>query len=574
MKQFQKYGVAAAVASLAASSIVQANLTESGDAAIVPYYTVNNGFNTGVHIINTTESTQVVKVRLRRGADSKDALDFNVILSPQDEWTGSVQAGGDTGVQVVTGDTSCTAPAFTDGVAQMPSTFAEGATEGYIEIIGMAQTSSETQPIAVAAKHAKGVPADCDAVRANFFRVNADDATDGTTNLGRVINNGVHRSNLTSNGACSDVTASVTGCTTDASAVAANASSYVDTDDNALKVSFMVTDSDGGLEFGDNAVMIDGFSGHPMMTNQQALSFGTDGKLNYDALNFELPNLAQGALDTSRGGDADITDGTMFNNLRKKLDADSLINDWASFETADATVATDWVVTLPGQYTMVDPICSMYDSYAEAQTACTSTALSTAAAVAGRDRNELPLTLASNATGSVGGQNSNLTLWDREEARLNGTDPVDPAATPELGFSPGGSAADPAADPVVATLAREVNVISFNGASVLGTSAEQDEDLGLGVAVTVEGGDRGWAKLDIVPTAGAEIFLLGSGTSIADGANILPADRDGDFTAVNDTGATAVVGMAVWQRSFAGQAGNYGRAIEHSTVVSSGSAGR
>ena len=32
-----------------------------------------------------------------------------------------------------------------------------------------------------------------------------------------------------------------------------------------------------------------------MMTNQQPLSFGTDGLLNYDPLNFELPNLAYGA---------------------------------------------------------------------------------------------------------------------------------------------------------------------------------------------------------------------------------------------------------------------------------------
>lgn len=573
MKQFQKYGVAAAVASVAASGMVQANLTESGDAAIVPYYTVNNGFNTGVHIINTSDSTQVVKVRLRRGADSKDALDFNVIMSPRDEWTGSVQAGGDTGVQMVTGDTSCTAPAFTDGVAQMPSTFAAGATEGYIEIIGMAQTINETQPIAVAAKHAEGVPADCDEVRNNFFRVNVASATDGSSNPERVVNNGVHQSNLTSSGKCADITATNTACGNVVTAVLANASTYEDTDDRALKVSFMITDSDGGLEFGDNAVMIDGFSANPMMTNQQALSFGTDGKLNYDALNFELPNLAQGALDAVRSNAA-LTNGSMFNDLRDKLDADSLINDWASFETADATVATDWVVTLPGQYTMVDPICSMYDSYAEAQTACSSTALSTAAAVAGRDRNELPLTLASNASGDVGGQNSNLTLWDREEGQLNGEDPTSAVAPPTLGFSPGGSASDPAATPVVATLAREVNVLSFNGASVLGTADEQSEDLGLGVAITVEGGDRGWAQLDIVPTAGAEIFLLGSGTSIADTDDILPADRDGDFQAVSDTGATAVVGMAVWERSFAGQAGNYGRAVEHSTIVSSGSNGR
>ena len=57
----------------------------------------------------------------------------------------------------------------------------------------------------------------------------------------------------------------------------------------------MLTDPAGGLEAGDNAVMIEGFADAAMMTNQQPLSFGTDGLLNYDPLNFELPNLAYGA---------------------------------------------------------------------------------------------------------------------------------------------------------------------------------------------------------------------------------------------------------------------------------------
>ena len=39
------------------------------------------------------------------------------------------------------------------------------------------------------------------------------------------------------------------------------------------------------------------------------------------------------------------------------------------------------------------------------------------------------------------------------------------------------------------------------------------------------------------------------------------------FTAVDDATDVAVVGFAVWQRSFAAQAGNYGRMIEHSTIA-------
>jgi len=566
MKQFQKYGVAAAVASMAAAAVgaptaapstTKVSQSELGDLAIVPYYTVNNGFNTGVHIINTSDVTQVVKFRLRRGADSKDALDFNIVMSPRDEWTGNITAGGDNGVIVETNDTTCTVPAFPAGGAPMAATYANGATEGYIEIIAMASANMK-QPISKAAKHVKGVPVDCAAVRNNFFRVAAAKAAASKVapTLAEVKVKGVHYSDLTSSGA-------VSAGDPASSAAALAVSSYGDSV-NPLKVSFMITDSQGGLEFGDNAVMVENFSTVPMMTNQQALSFGTDGLLNFDALNFELPNLNQGAL-TETGGRT-LSNGSLYDGLRAALDADKIINEWASIETDAATVATDWVVTLPGQYVMTNPVCGIYANYSEATAGgCTSTALALA------DKNELPLTLASNAAGDPAGSGSKMLLWDREEKALNGKES---AASGELSFSPGGATGDPA---VTATLKREVNVISFNGTSVLGTAAAQQAtagDVGLGVTVTVAGADRGWAQLEIAPTAGAAIFNM-SGT---DGANVVPnaakggnaATLNGSYTPVVANKKTAVIGMAVWERQFSGQAGNYGRAIEHTTLTSSG----
>ena len=54
MKQFQKYGVAAAVATVASGAVAQMmSPNETGDMAIV-HYTVNDGKNTGDYIINTT----------------------------------------------------------------------------------------------------------------------------------------------------------------------------------------------------------------------------------------------------------------------------------------------------------------------------------------------------------------------------------------------------------------------------------------------------------------------------------------------------------------------------------------
>ena len=578
MKQFQKVGLAAAVATVAAGTVASdVSRTETGDLAIIPYYTVLDGTNTGMHIINTTDSTQVVKVRLRRGTDSKDALDFNLVMSPYDEWTANIGAGGANGVLVTTNDTTCTVPEFPEGGAPMPDTFSEGATEGYVEIIAMAETTDETQPIAVGAKHKDGVPADCAAVRQNFYRVAAADVGDATVR-------GTHTSGLTSNAVCE--TAAATGaCKT----VGANLSSYMDSDDNALKVSFMLTDPQGGLEAGDNAVMIQGFSEAPMMTNQQPLSFGTDGLLNFDPLNFELPNLAYGAFEstvTARAVTASMTDGSMWNDLADALDADSIINDWAAFNTSDGTVHADWVVTLPGQYVMTNPVCDTYETYSQATITaiaiCNGAAAQTTAGMAagldaleaaysaagGDDRNQLPLIVASNVDGDVlvgDGTVANMNLWDREELLLAGKESEKPPEDPDLGFSPGGSSGDPEDPDVRVVLPYEVNVIAFGDAD---TSTAVMSDLKLSVTPPATS-DRGWGRLDIQSSNDApEIWSL-SGTddgnvdAVADGLPLA-----GAFSAVADPTDVAVVGFAIWQRSFAAQAGNYGRMIEHSTVAS------
>ncbi|MDA7584792.1 hypothetical protein N8739_06070 [Luminiphilus sp.] len=585
MKQFQKVGLAAAVATVAAGTVAQpdsaVSRTETGDLAIIPYYTVLDGTNTGMHIINTTDSTQVVKVRLRRGTDSKDALDFNLVMSPRDEWTANIGPGGANGVLVTTNDTTCTVPAFPEGGAPMPDTWSEGATEGYVEVIAMAETATELEPIAVAAKHAAGTPADCAAVRQNFYRVAAADVGDASVR-------GTHASNLTSNAACASAGAS-TAC---GATGATNLSNFVDSDDNALKVSFMLTDPAGGLEAGDNAVMVEGFADAAMMTNQQPLSFGTDGVLNFDPLNFELPNLAYGAFASSNAtrqaagaaaGDS-MTNGDMWNSLADALDADSIANDWAAFSTADGTVHADWVVTLPGQYVMTNPVCDTYESYSEATITavaiCNGVAAQTTAGIAagldvaeaaysaagGDDRNQLPLVVASNVDGGELVTGSNMNLWDREELSLAGDESEKPPEDEELGFSPGGSSGDPADPDITVTLPNEVNVIAFGDAD--STTAVMSN---LKLSVTPPStSDRGWGRLDIESSNDAP--MIWSLTGVDDGnvdAVVAGLDATGtSFTAVDDATDVAVVGFAVWQRSFAAQAGNYGRMIEHSTITS------
>jgi len=432
----------------------------------------------------------------------------------------------------------------------------------------MAETTDELQPIAVAAEHAAGVPADCAAVRQNFYRVAA-------TNVGDAAIRGAHTSNLTSNGVCATAAVSAGVCS---GAAAANLSMFQDSDDNALKVSFMLTDPQGGLEAGDNAVMVEGFADGAMMTNQQPLNFGTDGLLNFDPLNFELPNLAFGAFPSSNaarqaaGADIadDLADGSMWDSLADALDADSVANDWAAFTTADGTVHADWVVTLPGQYVMTNPICDTYGSYTEANAtaaaACTNaTAIATYSAAGGADRNQLPLVVASNVDGGSLVTGSNMNLWDREELSLAGDESTPPEQDDELGFSPGGSSGDPADPDVTVVLPNEVNVIAFGDAD--STTAVMSN---LKLSVTPPAtSDRGWGRLDIQSSnAAPELWRLSGGVDDGDVPSTAGVVQDAADWGATDPTDVAVVGFAVWQRSFAAQAGNYGRMIEHSTITS------
>lgn len=94
-----------------------------GQVLIYPYFTVNGGNDTYISIVNTTNQAKAVKVRFLEGENSQEVLDFNLYLSPFDHWSGAITSNtGDTavtsagvvvgGAKLVTGDNSCTAPAI------------------------------------------------------------------------------------------------------------------------------------------------------------------------------------------------------------------------------------------------------------------------------------------------------------------------------------------------------------------------------------------------------------------------------------------------------------------------------
>ena len=87
------------------------------------------------------------------------------------------------------------------------------------------------------------------------------------------------------------------------------------------------------------------------MTNQQT------GYFLCDFQGFDYPDLNGGSP-----LDPDISAFTRnkYVDLRAILGAEELINDWSknTVEALGATVDTDWVVTIPGQYVMLDLVAT------------------------------------------------------------------------------------------------------------------------------------------------------------------------------------------------------------------------
>jgi len=153
-----------------------------GQALIYPYYTVQqaggNSYNTYLAVVNTTTQGKALKVRFREGKNSREVLDFNLYMSPNDVWTAAiVPADATTGspARLVSSDTSCTNPGIPTGGVDFRNLQYSGANadgtgtgldrtrEGYLEVIEMATL---TGALLTGVTHtAAGVPASCAVVQ-------------------------------------------------------------------------------------------------------------------------------------------------------------------------------------------------------------------------------------------------------------------------------------------------------------------------------------------------------------------------------------------------------------------------
>ena len=511
----------------------------TGDAAIIPYYSFQGNFSTGIHITNTSPHTQVVKVRFHRGSNGIQIFDFNLVLSPYDVWTGSI--GKSDGVpRVTTGDTTCTVPAFPPGGVQLPQSYSQIAGEGYVEIIGMAQTVSEEEPIAVSAKHIDGTPRDCEDVRQNFYRVSNEEFDEG------VEYRGVHHSALTSNGT--------------------EFSRYTDTNDFSLIASFMITDSVSGEEFGSRATIISGLASEAMMTNQSRPVYTSNGQLRYDPYNLNLPNFVQGSYLHSRSADrlsnhsgisghgSEDAEGSLFIDFRKALGVDQVISEWATRYSDHGSVTATLVLTMPAQYAMRNDLCVLWSQLSQCNILF--------------DFDERPLQL---YTGSSDSKQYFLNFYDREEAKITTYDYVFVEVEDDLVFSglpdSGGIEEEYEEELLPGSLPWAVNVLNWNAReSSLATSITNPLDSRLQTQISFFGeASAGVSYIDIRPqTSWNAYFVIGDPTLIAGQALQQASDVGAFVNFPDDSGDTAMISANIWQRSFSSQRGNYGRWIPSS----------
>ena len=552
---FKPLGLAAAVAAATAGYAGVANAqaveiaAESvlGDLALVPYYTVREGYATGLSIINTADRTQVIKIRLRRAADSMDAMDWNVVLSPEDVYTGTITTQGND-IIWRSNDNSCTAPEAVGGVLTMPALFRNGAEEGYIEIISMGSPLDETYPIAEAAEHGSdGFPADCDRVRDNF-RANDDDVLFAYAKSGFQFSSvddirGVIHSGMTNQWDVDE----------DGDPIVGDAvPNFYDASPDSLKVSYFIKSDETGVEFGNNAVHFAGHLEGASMTNQQL------GVFDGDFQGFDHPDLNGGAPLTALalggapnqvappGGYAP-PDGSKvagrgrYEQVRNVVGAEALINDWSQNQNGPFSVDTDWVVTVPGQYLMTDLfnyIESVFDADVDCRIGDPNLVNEDPDADDPEntcDFRDIPLT-------------ADFEVFDREERSIV-------VEEGDLVVSP-----QPPTPQIERVLDKEVNVIQWGNSPVLNAGAFIEVPKPSGAAF-------GWANLAVKPDddktqAICDVDLANSN------------EEDGLAWVCDETDSPVpLIGFVAWQRNFDDlPAANYGRIVEHSRVIASSSA--
>ena len=200
----------AGVAGIAGTAqAVNLNPDGLGQVLIYPYYTANDGNQTILSVVNTTDQAKAVKVRFLEGFNSREVLDFNLYMSEYDVWVASITefdgpTTGDSRAMLLIPDSSCTVPylygmgevqangkklgkqefltlAYTGDFADGGPTSSMRTMEGHFEMIEMGTLTGVAADNVRHEEDANGVrvPKDCLALTDYWTDYVNDDSKDG-----------------------------------------------------------------------------------------------------------------------------------------------------------------------------------------------------------------------------------------------------------------------------------------------------------------------------------------------------------------------------------------------------------
>lgn len=492
MMRFNKKRLALAIgAALGATGLVPSAQAVSlatdglGQALIFPYYTTRGGWNTLFNITNTSsEMVVAVKMSFHESYNSRDVFDFDIILSPNDVWTGYVKLNGTTGIpEISTGDQSCTVPRLEpETLIPFEGTFQGNPYGGRLSYTGSA---------------ADGGPTDVARMQEGYVTVIMMGAALATDSM---ASNAVHNTtpNHPSFGIPKDCGKLVAAFSNPSGYPALNASGtgfpyYAGI--NPLRGMFSLVNATGGQNAGGLPVTLANFSdvdnsnagSNGLVTLQlPPASINLAGPAQQFNASFHEPSLnaanTAGIVllpDDSTSTAPPTTDQnyTGASNVSWVLLRDSVINHWTRLDDDSGrwNTASDWVVTFPTKAFFVDNATKVADGASDSEYAAINK-------YRGPRAQQVPLLPTSPFSHYFDQTNDGnscdpvvATIYDREE--YGGYQPI---------YSPATISND---------LCYEANVLTFDGSNILGSAEPLRRD------VQNLPGANGWMKLDLSSSA-------------------------------------------------------------------------
>jgi hypothetical protein len=527
-----------------------------GQVLLFPYYNVNNNFVTQFSITNTTEYYKVIKLRFRESAESNDVLDFNVYMSPYDQWTAAIRMNDAGGANIVTTDESCTYPdnsALKEPGANFLSFYdavdVEDVTEGYLEVIEIGVIAAgefdydASGTVGDIGDYAVVDPSVADADKVRIADMIDHGNTGVPADCGAIMdawNNGGF-----TNGAM-------------AGGIAVDTNVINPYGADGINSGLVSRDTDGNLLLGGitgYSILLNYEVGAAFVADATAIAAYTTVPQHYrpdDADNYLLPSLASGNVTTSRiaapnlagvttetwpltyfdtGSTQDISPNPSIASganplpMAAALSATALSNDY--YIEAAAGGSTDWVVTFPmkkhGVYNGAT-LTADADGVGVNNPACVPDTIDGYDVFPGDGLGNLCTNWAFNAN-DVPDAVVSFNYYDRDEQEES-------VADPDAGFSP-----VIIGTPSVTALPREVNIITFvcptgDCLPVMGTPVDNVTQFNV-----ADGFDQGWGML----TFGGAGVTYNYGTNASIEALVDPDDVSGlDAVTIDLSGVPAI----------------------------------